>query len=169
MPTNHLYPGLPHAPASANLPRKPYPQSASLERSTERGSTSTSTNNDLRLNVFAEKPGHYSTVRPTTPVFPQLSSTTQDILARVQGGRSTPAASGPPKGLLRDTKSVTGLLKSFVSSGSENTASQFPSTPKNPATGPILSVVQQTSNPSARQTTNGGSITNSGQYREMLN
>jgi hypothetical protein len=169
MPTNHLYPGLPHAPASANLPRKPYSQSASLEKSTEHGSTSTNTNNDLRLNSFAEKPGQFSTARPTTPVFPQLSSTTQDILARVQGGRSTPATSGPPKSLLRDTKSVTGLLKSSVISGSENTASPSPSTSKNPAPGPILSVVQHTSNPNARQTTSGGSIANSDQYRKMLN
>ena len=169
MPTNHPYPGLPHASASANLPRKPYSQSASLERSTGHGSTSANANNDLRLNIFAGTPGHCSTVRPTTPVFPQLSSTTQDILARVQGGRSTAAASGPPKGLLRDTKSVTGLLKFSVGSGPENTASPSPNTSKNPATGPILSVVQHTSNPNARQTTSGGSITNSDQHREMLN
>src|SRR3984885_11095113 len=169
MPTNHLYPGLPHAPASANLPRKPYSQSASLEKPTGHGSTSTNTNNDLRLNSFAEKPGQFSTARPTTPVFPQLSSTTQDILARVQGGRSTLATSGPPKGLLRDTKSVTGLLKFSASPGSGNTASPSPSTSKNPATGSILSVVQHTSNPNARQTTGGGSITNSNQYRETFN
>lgn len=161
MSTNHLYPGLPRAPASANLPRKPDSQSASLESSAGRGSASTNANNDLRLNVLAETPGHYSTVRPTTPVFPQLSSTTQDILARVQGGRSTPAASGPPKGLLRDTNSVTGLLPSSVSSKSENTASPFPSISRNPATGPILSVLKHTSTHNARQTTRGGPITNS--------
>jgi hypothetical protein len=162
MSTNHLYPGLPRAPASANLPRKPDSQSASLESSAGHGSASTKANNDLRLNVLAETPGHYSTVRPTTPVLPQLSSTTQDILARVQGGRSTPAASGPPKGLFRDTNSITGLLPSSVSSKSENTASPFPSTSKNPATGPIRSVLQQTSTPNARQTTGGGPITNNG-------
>jgi hypothetical protein len=162
MSTNHLYPGLPRAPASANLPRKPDSQSASLESSAGHGSTSTNANNDLRLNVFAETPGRYSTVRPTTPALPQLSSTTQDILARVQGGRSIPAASGPPKGLLRDTNSVTGLLPSSVSSKSENTARPFPSTSKNPATGSILSVPQHTSTPNARQTTGGGPIRNSG-------
>jgi hypothetical protein len=161
MSTNHLYPGLPRAPASANLPRKPGSQSASLESSAGHGSASTNANNDLRLNVLAEKPGHYSTVRPTTPVFPQLSSTTQDILARVQGGRSTSAASGPPKGLLRGTNSVTGLLPSSVGSKSENTASPFPTTSKNPATGPTRSVLQHTSTPNARQTTGGGPITNS--------
>ena len=161
MPTNHSYPGLPRAPASANLPRKPGSQGASLESSAGHGSASKNANNDQRLNALAETPGHYSTVRPTTPVFPQLSSTTQDILARVQGGRSIPAASGPPKGLLRDANSVTGLLPSSVSSKSENMASPFPTTSKNPATGPIRSVQQHTSTPNARQTTSGGSITNS--------
>src|ERR1700739_2591548 len=125
MSSNHGYPGLPRAPASANLPRKPN------SSSTGHGSASTKANNDLRMNVLGETPGRYSTVRPTTPVFPQLSSTTQDILARVQGGRSAPAASAPPKGLLRDTNSVTGLLPSSVSSKSKNTTSPFPTTSKN--------------------------------------
>src|SRR5438270_2738034 len=122
MSTNHLYPGLPHAPASAKLPRKPDSQSASVESSAGHGFPSKTANSDVRLNILAETRVHCSTVRPTTPVIPQLSSTTQDILARVQGGRSTSTASGPPKGLLRETNSFTGLPPSSISSESENTA-----------------------------------------------
>ena len=85
MSTNNLYPGLPKVPASANLPKKPASPSTPLDSTTIPVSESPDVNKDLLRNAQSDRPAqHLNTSKPPASL-PRLSSTTKDILARVQG------------------------------------------------------------------------------------
>jgi hypothetical protein len=157
MSTNISYPGLPKPPPSANLPQKPDLQSTPLHN-TEGQSTNPS---DAGKNPLTNAQGHKPAQRPDTPKnfpdIPGLSSTTKDILARVQNGRSTPAGERPQVGYVWDANPLTGSFQTSVSSGHGQSkciiSNSFPS--GNAATGANLSTQNKPSSDTGRGYTDG--------------
>src|SRR5207237_3854943 len=95
MSANPSYPGLPKPSASANISKRPDPQSTPLNNAEGRPPNPL----DAGKNLLGTAQGHTPAQRPGTPKILSdlsgLSSTTRDILARVQNDRSTPAGERP--------------------------------------------------------------------------
>jgi PHD-finger len=169
MSLDHLYRGLPKVPASANLPKKPDPQSTPRD-STQRQSFEPS---NARKNLWMDAQGDtlaQGPDTPKTPHLPSLSSTTKDILARVQSERSTLAANGPPIRYFRDVNPLAGLLPPSIGSGSGKSTGLPSGTPTSNNSPTVLNlIVQNTSALDTSKFTGGGSTTDSDPYREVLN
>lgn len=168
MSINHAYQGLPKVPASANLPKKPAPQSVPLDNAVGQPFEPWDPSKILRMNAQADtrgpRPGS-----PRTAELPRLSSTTKDILARVQSERGTSAWTGQQKGSLRETNPITSLLTPSTGAGYGNVTGQLSntSTSSNPAAAASLSA-QPASNLHTGGVFGNASSTNSELFQDGL-
>lgn len=168
MSTNLSSPGLPKPPASANLPKKPDPQSTPLNSVEGQSSNPSDAGKNLLLNAQGRTPAQRPDTPKLPPDLPGLSSTTKDILARVQNDRSTPAGERPQVGYIWGTKPMTGSFPPSVSAGPGELkgiiSNTFPSS--NPAAGANLGAQNKTPSDNTKRYSDGGT-TYTDPYREF--
>jgi hypothetical protein len=169
MSMNHSYAGLPKVPASANLPRKPDPQHRPLNGMEGNSFQPAGASMNLWSNAQRHTPAQYPATPTSPPDLPRLSSTTKDILARVQSERSTPAGTGPPKGLFRDTNPIAGLLPPSIGFGSTDAKGLLSSTStfNDPAAG-LNPSVQRRSTVDTSKASSDGPTTDSDPFRRVF-
>jgi hypothetical protein len=169
MSPDHSYPGLPKVPASANLPKKPDPQNTPLDSTQGQSFQPLIARKNLRMDAQGDTLAQ-GLETSKAPHLPSLSSTTQDILARVQSERNTLAANGPQIRYFRDANPLAGLLPPSIGSGSGKSTGLLSSTStsKNSATAPNLAV-QNTSALHTSNLTSNGSTADRDPSREVLN
>jgi len=153
---------------SANPLKKPGLQSVPLDHADSNALESSGASQNRPMNAQRDTASRRPATPKIPPDLPKLSSTTKNILARVQGAKSTPTGSGPPKGFHHEYNRIPGLLPPSIPSG--NVAGAFPKPSNNQVLPSNFSAIHTTSTSTNRDNfSDGGSSIESDRYRGTLN